>query len=593
MTLTKSDFEKYRANEVLARTDGHYGAFSYLSICGDEAKRHEDAGDETGAALFRLFACLTSPYLDFANLKDPLKPLSEWDGGRSPIPDDFSDEQLIFIAEIAQDVLDPNMRARIADVLWLRKRDHSFACLAHQSYLESVDLDNLVHYMSEHVIRAMQIATLLNNADLLKRSKYLAQRIADKELESGEIPSWHFMTVGLAQYDKPNREEYADQLWNKATEVELTGDLGFAIRLRERAIEIYKESKNPDRVREAQLELVEILARYAADDAKNGDYWSAHHKIEDSIKWLNQANGNRERLEELRLILHEYGRKSNENMDWQQIFTEVSGEELENLNKLTRSVIESLKGKTLEEALQTLAYFPHQVGHQWAKEHVEKFKNESIAYRIASFRTINDAGKVISRDMVLATTSHYAAGLRQIIFGSVIGPAILQITTEHTIDSAALTQIFEKTDFIPKYHLKTFTHAMLAGFKFEFVSVAHILPPLIENALRTVLSSMGIATSYFKNQLIEREQYLGWVLRHSAIKQILGENLQFDLKTLLVHDDEDQGLNLRNDMSHGLLTDDAYFQAGEGYNLYHIHIIYLWWLALKLSFLVKKTERHE
>ena len=591
MTLTKSDFENYRVNEVLAQSESTFETFSYFSICGDEAKRHENAGDETGAALFRLFGCLSSMYIELNDSNASLKPL--WisaEGNRTCIPDDLSEEDLTFLSDIAHVVTELPMRARIADVLWLRKRDHKFARLAYQSYLESLDLENLTHSMKEQVIRAMQIATLLKSSKLLDEAKTLAQQIANSELESGEIPSWHFITVWLAEYDKPAREKYAEQLWNKTTEVELTGDVDFAIRLRERAIEIYKQSKNPDRAKEAQLELVGILANYAVRDAENGDYWFAVHKIEQAIKLLNQANGNKDKFEELHLLLHEYGKKSNENMDWQQTSLEVSEEEQDNLNNLTLSVIESVKGKTLEAALQTLAHFPHQVNYQWARERVEEIKNKSVAYKIMSFRNTNDAGKVISRDFSLATPSYHAATLRHIFFASVIRPAILQITSDHIVDIDALTQIFLKSDFIPENQLRTFVYAILAGFNFEYVSVAHILPPLIENALRTALSSMGIVTSYLDNQLIEQERRLGWILSHPAIKRILGENLLFDLKTILVQDNEDKGLNLRNDMAHGLLTDEAYFQEGEIYSDHHIHIMYLWWFALKLCILVKKTE---
>ena len=70
MTLTKSDFEKYRANEVLARTRWPcmVDIFSYLSTMWGRMQNDIliDAGDETGAALFRAYLlALTSPYLDF------------------------------------------------------------------------------------------------------------------------------------------------------------------------------------------------------------------------------------------------------------------------------------------------------------------------------------------------------------------------------------------------------------------------------------------------------------------------------------------------------------------------------------------------
>lgn len=594
MVLTRSDFEQYRVNEVLARKKNtlNHVYLAYYSACGEQIGHYRNIDNEIGVALFSLFHALSSMYMELVDPKNPLRPM--WvmaDGSQSTTPDDFSDEQLNFLAEIVQDVSEVNMRARIADVLWLRKRDHLFARLAFENYLESVDREHPTHYMKEHVIRAMQIATLLNSAELFGEAKTLAQQIANTELESNEIGSWHFMIVWLAKYDQPARENYADQLWGKAEEVEHAGDLDFAIRLRERAIEIYKESKNPGRKKEAQLELVDILANYAAHDAENGDYWVARHRIELALQLHTRASGNKEQREKLQLHQREYAKKSYDNMNWQQATAELAQENLDQLNAQALQMVESVKGKSLEDALMTLAYFPHQISARTARESAERYKQESAVYRIACAVVFDPAGKIVNRDIPFATASYYAVLTRNLFFQFVIGPAILQITSEHTVDIETLMPILEKSDFIPKDRLRTFAYALIAGLKFEYVSVAHILPPLIENAFRTVLSFMGVVTSRMNNKMIEEEQPLGWILCHPAIKEILGENLLFDLKTLLVKDREDKGLNLRNEMAHGLLRDEAYFQENEEYSDMHTHTMYLWWLALSLCFLIKKVER--
>ncbi len=56
--------------------------------------------------------------------------------------------------------------------------------------------------------------------------------------------------------------------------------------------------------------------------------------------------------------------------------------------------------------------------------------------------------------------------------------------------------------------------------------------------------------------------------------QVLGEELVFQLKGLLVHH---PGANLRNEIAHGTLGVDD-FNSG----FYGLQSIYLWWLALRL-----------
>lgn len=58
----------------------------------------------------------------------------ELQGSRSDIIDDFDENHLDVLAEIVSDISDPELRARIGDVLWIRKREHNFAELAIEAY---------------------------------------------------------------------------------------------------------------------------------------------------------------------------------------------------------------------------------------------------------------------------------------------------------------------------------------------------------------------------------------------------------------------------------------------------------------------------
>ena len=70
--------------------------------------------------------------------------------------------------EVVAEATDPELRARIADVIWCRKRDHRMAKLAVRSYLESAaNLRSSDDWLSEleRVERAMALAAELGRPD--------------------------------------------------------------------------------------------------------------------------------------------------------------------------------------------------------------------------------------------------------------------------------------------------------------------------------------------------------------------------------------------------------------------------------------------
>ena len=77
---------------------------------------------------------------DSAN--EPFKPFSVSQNGRSPIPDAFSETDVAFFAEIVETIDDPWLKARLADLVWLkqRPRNHQFALAAIDSY-RAIPLD--------------------------------------------------------------------------------------------------------------------------------------------------------------------------------------------------------------------------------------------------------------------------------------------------------------------------------------------------------------------------------------------------------------------------------------------------------------------
>ena len=86
-------------------------------------------------------------------------------------------------------------------------------------------------------------------------------------------------------------------------------------------------------------------------------------------------------------------------------------------------------------------------------------------------------------------------------------------------------------------------------FNQDYVSAIHILIPQLENVLRFLLEKLGEPTNKLKGDIII-EQPLDDILRNNKIKEFLGEEIFYYLKTFLV---DHRAENLRHDVAHGLI----------------------------------------
>lgn len=605
MALTKSDFDKYEVNKILARIAAEVDPLSYRSAgfftaLTTERDRYRDTGDKTGTGLFGVLAEVSS--MGFwgkgMDTKQPFAPM--WKGlqedQRSFLPEDLESAELDFLAEIVRDIKEEVIRAQIADVLWIRKHGerggYDFAILAFDSYLASVRLDSLNFPAWERLRRALQIAILLKDPERQKTALGVAKRLADVLVETDEFALWIRIVELLATHsgDKHERNDYAEQIWQRTSEFEQKKDLDFAVRCMESVISLFRKLGNRERAKEAQLDLVETLVKYSERLAGSGDYWIARHWLEQAISHLPEQVGTRQRREELYELLVLYGKKADENMEWNEAKVGPSQDDEEVLKKISETVANELKGKPLAKAFEMLATVTHPINSDKVRAEAEKEQRNSLVALVA-VREINHLGKTVGRDGPNSPGRH-AADHRFIFAGAVIRPAIIQIMEDHKVQFEDVVKILKTKDFAPQYSRWTFAYGLLAGLKFDLVGVAHVLPPVLENALREMLTTMGINTSRWDKELVSKEKSLGEILDHPAIGKILGTDLLFDLKTLLLKDEG--GFNLRNDVSHGLMLDSSFFPVEGGKSNHDLmQVIYLWWLALRLCFVIKKKDPTE
>lgn len=87
-------------------------------------------------------------------------------------------------------------------------------------------------------------------------------------------------------------------------------------------------------------------------------------------------------------------------------------------------------------------------------------------------------------------------------------------------------------------------------FKDDYVGSIHILVPQFESALRRFFANMGFPTTSIKKGTAQHEETFNVFLNREDIKEFLGENIHRLIQIVMV---EQSGLNLRNEIAHGLI----------------------------------------
>ncbi|MEP0814858.1 MAG: hypothetical protein HRF49_09380 [bacterium] len=129
-----------------------------------------------------------------AGLQDaPFTPMAILeDGRRGMIPEDLDENQLAILNELSTSIPNSDMRARVADVLWIRKRDIASAKLAIESYIESASIIEHSSWpakFTDRLERALRLAMSISkgNSDYINKVVAAIEETIDRQCNQ----DWH------------------------------------------------------------------------------------------------------------------------------------------------------------------------------------------------------------------------------------------------------------------------------------------------------------------------------------------------------------------------------------------------------------------
>ncbi len=580
--LTKEDFDRSEWEGVIAGS-ARKECDVYRSLFLDKARQAEVTGDGRSSDVFALLSNLTSLHLRPYSVDEPFGPMWELTNSRSAIPNDFSEEDLDTLKQVAPEANDPEMRARIADVLWVRSRDFRMAQLAVTSYLEAADilgdLDRWVPY-GDRVERAIRLAASLGRAgDPFKKTVDFIEGALDGH-DGEQDPSFPLTDLMrlLQDYGQGDPAKYGGSVQSEATRAEAENEWAQARAYWEIRARWSQMEGDEDGRRQALVKAAETYVK-ESEEALNRtppSYLVASSHLTRAIEGLRRAGGQRERVEELRHVLLGYQRQRRNEM--------VSFSGTLDLTEFVERAENRVKGKPFVEALVALATSCAPPEKSKLRQQVEENSRGSIM-SIISMDVVNDAGRVVARrpsrlsnipeevqEAARADMFSQATVLHEGYGASLIEPARKQINLEHNVGVSALLPFVSNNPFVPEGRELIYAQGLHYGLKGNLLVAAHLLIPQIEHSVRHVLSESGVLASTLRSSGIQEERNLNQTLYEPKLEELWGEDIVFDLQGLLV---ERFGSNLRNKMAHGLMGPESFSSYS---------VLYLWWITLYICY---------
>lgn len=553
--------------------------FHFAGAFRREAMQAENGGNESRAKLFYfLYEVASIGWAPAADVSAFCPQCTFSDGTRTRIPSDYSEQEADLLRDLAPTIADPEMRARIADVVWERKRDHNSAELAVQAYLQSAArLDDPENWSpaAMRLTRALKLARMLRNDELVKQALSSIETVLAKYDGSDPLYLSANLMELLLEVRAGVPDKYAALAQRAAKTAEASGDWRRArIYLEVKAKWLARGGARAD-ANAAVVEAAETHLTEAKLHEESGapNYMLVAYNLECAIKLLRTIPGQTERVQELLKRLF--------------IAQSLTTSQLRSIEIPLETPVESIErararvtGRTFRDAVMGLMSL-HQSKNvdELQRQAREMAKHAPISYTIAT-SYLTASGRVAARtpggndpvedDPALRSWMFRYADIERAVVAPLIEAARLQLVFEHAVVEQGWDEIVYGNPFIPMGRERLFARGLHAGLLGDFVTAAHVLIPQLENSCRETLAMAGEIVSKYDADGVSRELYIYELLPMAKFKEIFGEAITFDLRSLLV---EQASSNLRHGMSHGLY----------GYEAFQSHAsIYLWWLVLRL-----------
>ena len=590
--LTIEDFAQSGWEAVLSDLPKEDYTSIWLAL-RDASEQAMSEDRQAHSKVLKLLGDVCSMRLSPSSRNEPFRPLFELnDGSCSTTLGDFTESEISFFSRIVCAIDNPRLRARLADMVWVSKRDFSFALTAIDAYM-LLPL-NEETWTSENDVcwrRAMDLAITLGQvaSDRLAQMESLIVGKLLSAKKQHKFFAHHLAKIlRFSSLGNNHLTDVAEKLESLAREFEVSGNFHASREYFESAAAWFNDAGDEDKhieltVAYAEGWAKEAIAKLSSNDPSHlvaaGLFESAiqvYRKIPRAKRGMHQIN---QRLEELRVLLVKSGEKS---LDEMRAFSASTVDISEYVEKSRVAV--SNKGP--QEALRALAGL-HRVSASGLRESaLDRITQHPFLYLCPMVIRSHDGRVVATRPGLIGSSPtdadddlirfqmvfEYEICVNLAVHGLIL-PGLEAISIEHWLREIDFIELARLSPIVPKGREVLFGKALFAGYDRDIVTALHLLVPQIEHMVRFHLKQAGARTTTLHEDGVETENSLSALMDSPEIEEIFSDDLCFEISALFC---DPYGSNLRNYVAHGLFDDQQ---------CHSVQAVYAWWFALKLVFL--------
>lgn len=506
---------------------------------------------------------------------------------------DSVEDKMKWLADIVDDIHEPLLKNRVADVLWLYQQ-HKKIIYVDKVVDSAISMNLNQRFASQDVLacfrRTAELAIgtsrktkvrelytyLLSEIDNNTDERYFKLGIARVILDSGLNKNEEYILAEKMQHIAESKKTESHVKMTQAIDY-----LDFVI-------DSYHKSKKRQSKSEANNEKGLYLEVHADNRMLDSGlvacvfYKKALNAFQDVEQQFREDLKTEISIKRIRQKINDANMSGLNSMQITETGIDVS--------ELTEQAISCVTGTTdLSEALKILINLVHEPDYQKMREQYHPsaidFFGGSRAVSPVDGRTIaiNKGIDINDPSSIEECKNDHAIKLLMtkinLTVGSRILPALDKINSEYVITSDYLENLCKQAPIVPPNRQKLMSHALYSGFQKDYYTSTHVICPQFEHMIRTTLKDKGVKTTYIDPANgIETENGLSTLMNSPELVSLLGENLCFEIKTIFT---DSKGFNLRNNIAHGLLDDAHAITSGS---------VYAWLLTLRM--IIKSIENN-
>lgn len=505
-------------------------------------------------------------------------------------PLEFSDQIQSYCIQRINEIENPVLIARYADILWERSNlpnKHKFALTAIDNYIATAKLSlesNVVlirFQISGALEQATYLALLLGNKEKLEEIKQILLQLVKEEnaemhlqdttLHRGRL-SFDFARLLLhIRRDKKSGElvnnvdleQLQEKMENLAMFHKFDSNLYFEKWALSIAVDVASLIGNPETLFRLQSQFGKLL-EVEGDSRKSGPgpgHLTAGAFYEEACEYYKRMRSNEIFTPEQRILLVKSEKKlklkiretyklGQNEFGYITHTTEISVEEQE------KQLAPFLKPDTLDECLQYLSCHPGLIPNLEEIEQLVKQMPQLTPLLSRAPRS------VIGDNMTLVAANseeeRFQFSLKRFTQFSIdftckttLSPVMNRLQSEKCMDTDSLMKFLKNWGYIDDDNLVIIRIGIERYFANDYISAIHILVPQFEHVLRTLFEKCGapIIKPADKQNGWQFETF-GTFLKSDSVKETLPPNLLKYIEIVMV---EQVGYNLRNRIAHGLI----------------------------------------